>query len=528
MTLAELLTLDEKTVVELFYPPVIREPTKELPDFAALYKQMQATGSRLTVWALWKRYKQEHEEGYEYTQFSKRFKDWMLENVGTKDLRMVINRKPGEKMFVDWVGDQPELLIDSETGELHPVHIFCSTIGVSSLAYIEAFANEQKVNYGRGIVHALEYYGAVPKILTCDNLKTGVIMHTRDIVRLTDLSKELEDYYGFIIVPAPPYKPRAKPTVENLVRTTEQTWTEELKARGPFTSLEELNRMGRELLEELNNRVSGSRKESRRAIFEEYDRPQMGSPPAESFSVYDDSMRKKVPTTYHVSFDGHDYSVPYMLVGKTVVVKAFGEKITITDTQNHLVTSHKRAYDKYPVHITKPEHCPPAHVYRRLIDGMDGDYWRNWADTIGPATREVLDRILGSTEHEERMYENYARVYMKIRKIAPEVLEAAAQQCIEQDACLPTQYEECVLGMAKQQLSETINEADRVSQSMQSQSKGAPCKADARSQNTPRQLKEASCKADARSHNVRRQPQTETTHKTSTMLQSTRGKDYYK
>lgn len=37
---------------------------------------------------------------------------------------MAVNRKPGEKMYIDWVGDQPGLLTDVTTGEIMRVHIF--------------------------------------------------------------------------------------------------------------------------------------------------------------------------------------------------------------------------------------------------------------------------------------------------------------------------------------------------------------------------------------------------------------------
>ena len=40
---------------------------------------------------------------------------------------MAVNRIPGEKMYIDWVGDQPELLTDTETGEIKKVHIFATT-----------------------------------------------------------------------------------------------------------------------------------------------------------------------------------------------------------------------------------------------------------------------------------------------------------------------------------------------------------------------------------------------------------------
>ena len=59
---------------------------------------------------------------------------------------MAVNRKPGEKMYIDWVGDQPRLLTDVITGEIMRVHIFATTLGVSSMIYAEAFPNEKPYN----------------------------------------------------------------------------------------------------------------------------------------------------------------------------------------------------------------------------------------------------------------------------------------------------------------------------------------------------------------------------------------------
>lgn len=56
---------------------------------------------------------------------------------------MAVNRKPGEKMYIDWIGDQPRLLTDVTTGEIMRVHIFATTLGVSSMIYAEAFPNEK-------------------------------------------------------------------------------------------------------------------------------------------------------------------------------------------------------------------------------------------------------------------------------------------------------------------------------------------------------------------------------------------------
>ena len=66
-----------------------------------------------------------------------------MENYGGQKVSMAVNRIPGEKMYIDWVGDQPELLTDTEIGEINEVHIFATTLGISSLIYAEAFPNEK-------------------------------------------------------------------------------------------------------------------------------------------------------------------------------------------------------------------------------------------------------------------------------------------------------------------------------------------------------------------------------------------------
>jgi transposase len=51
---------------------------------------------------------------------------------------MAVERVPGEEMYIDWVGDQPFLLLEPDTGEIRKVHFFATTLGVSSLIYAEA------------------------------------------------------------------------------------------------------------------------------------------------------------------------------------------------------------------------------------------------------------------------------------------------------------------------------------------------------------------------------------------------------
>lgn len=128
---------------------------------------------------------------------------------------MAVNRKPGEKMYIDWVGDQPGLLTDVTTGEIIRVHIFATTLGVSSMIYAEAFPNEKLPCFIEGCVHAVSFYGAVAKHFVPDNLKTAVTKHTKDDLILQSTFSDLEDFYDTIVLPPPAHKPKGKPTVEN-------------------------------------------------------------------------------------------------------------------------------------------------------------------------------------------------------------------------------------------------------------------------------------------------------------------------
>ena len=75
-------------------------------------------------------------------------------NYGSDAVSMVVERIPGEKVYIDWIGDQPEILLNPTTGELHKVHFFVTTVGVSNLIYAEAFEDEKLPNFIAGTVHA--------------------------------------------------------------------------------------------------------------------------------------------------------------------------------------------------------------------------------------------------------------------------------------------------------------------------------------------------------------------------------------
>ena len=198
----------------------------------------------------------------------------MEKNYGSAAVSMVVERVPGEKVYIDWVGDQPQILMDSTTGEMLKVHFFVTTVGVSNLIYAEAFTDEKLPNFIAGTVHALEYYGAVPKHLVPDNLKTAIVKHTKDDLVLNSAYQDLENFYDVIVLPPPARKPKGKPTVEKYVQFLEPHLLEDLKDR-VYYSIEDINRDVRKIIATINSDKRTEDFLSKMESFLRYDKPQM-------------------------------------------------------------------------------------------------------------------------------------------------------------------------------------------------------------------------------------------------------------
>ena len=302
LSIDDLKQMEPRNVERAFYPPENRRDTSiPLPDFEAVHAQMISMGRNADLAYIWLDYKAEHPDGYQQSQFYKLYRNYVKENFGAEDATMPVERIPGEKMYIDWVGDQPDLLTDPATGEIRKVHIFATTLGFSSCVYAEAFTNEKLASFIAGTTHALEYYGAVPVYLVPDNLKAAVTKHTRDELVLNSAYSDLEDFYGSIVLPPPPRKPRGKATIENHVRFLEVHLVEKLK-EGIYTSMAALNQRILEIVEAINRRRFTKRSDirfTRKDAFEKYDKP-MKQLPGMGYTLCDYRYFSRVPENYHL------------------------------------------------------------------------------------------------------------------------------------------------------------------------------------------------------------------------------------
>jgi len=127
-------------------------------------------------------------------------------------------------------------------------------------------------------------------------------------------------HYDTAILPARPRRPRDKAKVEVAVLIIERWLLGRLRHRR-FYSLAELNTAIGELLRQLNDERPIRRLGvTRRVLFEELDRPNLNTLPAEPYCFAEWRVRR-VGVDYHVELEGHFYSVPYRFARSEVEVR---------------------------------------------------------------------------------------------------------------------------------------------------------------------------------------------------------------
>lgn len=430
LTLEELKLMNPKDVEELFYPQdSIRRKKIDLPDYEDYYHRIHQPNSKVNLTFLWYEYKQEHPDGYQLTQFIEHYNRYVTKHYGDSKVSMAVERIPGEKMYIDWVGDQPAILKVPEEKELQKVHIFTTTMAYSSMIFAECFIDEKIDKFIRGVTDAVEFYGGVTKYFIPDNLKTAVSKHSKDRLTLNSLFKDLENFYGTIVLPPPPRKPRGKATVEAHVSYLETHLIEKLKEE-TYTSIADINRKVKTIVNDLNGRAL-KREASRLELFETYDKPALKPLNGARFSPCDYKVVSSIPDNYHIEYDGHYYSVSYTLHGKPAILKAMFNEIEICDEYNRLITKHQRVYSTFPKYITKDEHMPKEHLYYKNVNQHDGDFYRRWASKFGTDMALFIDVLLKSADHEPQAYNSCMGVLQACEEAPYSLVNEAADLCIK-------------------------------------------------------------------------------------------------
>lgn len=402
------------------YPPPPTTTDRPLPD--ASYLDLQLRRAHVTMRLLHDEYLQQHPDGYGYTRFLEHYRAW----ADKQQLVMRQVHRAGEKCFVDYAGSKPSY-VDPQTGERVEVELFVAVMGASNYTYAEATASQRSHDWIASHIRLVEFLGGVPEVFVPDQLKSGVVIASRYEPTIHRTYQEWSQHYATTILPARPASPRDKAKVEVGVLVAERWILARLRNLTCF-SLDELNEHIARLLVELNGRVMRRYRKTRREIFEELDRPVLAPLPTTRF-LPGDWYYATVGHDYHVrvACDGHDYSVPYKLVGEEIEIRVGAATIEVFTPRNQKrVASHVRSFVRGGT-TTLAEHMPAAH--RKYREESIADYLA-WAEQVGPCTHTLVRAILDDRPHPEHGFRSCRGLKSLSRRYTPDRIEAACERAL--------------------------------------------------------------------------------------------------
>ena len=409
--------LDDSGLENLLFPPAIAVAfSRNLPDFSKIHHELRKKG--VTLQLLWSEYIQGNSEGYTYSRFCQLYRIWEKK----LDVVMRQDHKAGEKLFVDYAG-MTMPIVNRATGEIREAEVFVAVSGASSYTYAEATWSQGLTDWIASHVRAFEFFGGVHELLVPDNLKAGVTMAHRYEPEVNPTYQELSRHYGCAVVPARVRKPRDKAKVEVGVQGVERRILAALRNRTFFT-LEELNRAIWELLEAYNARPFQKMPGSRKSLFEALEKPVLRPLPQERYE-FAEWRKARVNIDYHVEVDRHYYSVPYQLVREEVEIRLTAGAVEMF-RRGHRVASHPRSNVKYR-HSTQDAHMPQSH---REYGGWSPARLAAWAAQAGAATKEVVERIMGSHPHPQQGFRPCLGIMRLGKKYGYERLEGACRRAL--------------------------------------------------------------------------------------------------
>jgi transposase len=413
--------MGDRELADLLFPEKVKDQNHKMPDCEKLHKELGKKGVTLTL--LWEEYceecRQNGEIPYAFTQFRFHYHRY----VQTTKATMHLHHKPGQQLEVDWAG-QTASVVDRVTGELIPAYIFVATLPCSGYSYVEAFLFQNQESWTNAHIHAFEFFGGTPRILTPDNLKTGVEKPNWRTPTINKTYNELAEHYGCAVIPARVRKPKDKPSVEGTVGII-STWIIAALRNRTFFTLGDLNEAIAEKLAVFNEKPFQKKQGNRLSAFLDEEKEYLQRLPKNRYEL---AVWKKLTCgfNYHVEVDKNFYSIPYEYIKQEMDVRVTSTTVEVF-YNNLRVCSHPRLYGKPGQYKTIPEHMPDKH---KTYTEWNAERFISWAKSIGEHTKTVITAILSSHKIEQQGYRSCIGVLKLADKHGVQRLESACEKAL--------------------------------------------------------------------------------------------------
>jgi DNA replication protein DnaC len=316
----------------------------------------------------------------------------------------------------------------------------------SRLLYGEFTHSQKQEALHQALLNAFLFFEGVCSELVVDNMGTAITEREGSLIRFNEVF--LEFLRPFRIVPRAchPYQPQEKGKIEKggIHYIRYNFWP--LRS---FTDLLDVNQQFRHWLDnQANIRIHNTTGERPRDRFQ----PEALQPLPDFLPDCRETLSVKVHSDFAIRFDGNSYSVPPWAVGKTVIVKADGQTVTLYSREKTLAT-HTRCWEKkqrieLPAHREaawkrRPQEWLAVEVSRFISFGEEAQAFLEGLNRTGQPIKKNLHKLLNLHDQygtsnliqalQRAMAHNaYGASYMEniLHRLADHELEARRQTAI--------------------------------------------------------------------------------------------------
>jgi len=390
-----------------------------MKHFIYAEKELHKTGVNRQM--LWVEYKEQHPDGYTYSRYCYHFNIFLKHT----DVSMHLEYEAGDMIMIDFAGKKLRY-IPTDGGALTDTEVFIAILPFSGLIFCTTVHTQRTADFVSCINAMLKFYGAVPKTILCDNLKTAVKRPSKYEPVFTEICNQLSEHYQTTFSATRPYSPRDKAMVERAVSIVYSNVYAPLRNHN-FFSLEELRYAMQVQLGKLNDKPYKNTAYSRLYYYEQYERNTLKSLPEEVFTHKKTSMIT-VQRNYHIQLpeDHLYYSVPYSYAGKKVKVLYDNKTVEVYYEHDRIALHFRKSTNK--AYTTLTEHMPPNHLHMHQIKGWTKEGLLLQAARVGQYTRNAAEHMLSNSICIEQNYKACFGMLMLEKKYTKQRLEAACRR----------------------------------------------------------------------------------------------------
>jgi len=327
---------------------------------------------------------------------------------------------PGQEAQVDWA-HFGKITVGRATRDLWA---FVMVLSYSRLRFLRFAVRAAMPSFLAGHVESFRFFGAAPRTILYDNLKSAVLEREGDAVRFHPTLLALAGHYRFEPRACAPYRPNEKGRVERAIRDVRDNFF----AAREFTSIADLNEQARAWCLEIakERTVPDARDTTCEAAFLE-ERSKMIELPGDDFPI-EERVEVRVGKTPYVRFDKNDYSVPHTHVQRSLTVVATDERVRVVDPEApaEVLAEHVRSFDRdqrieSKGHLqTLVEHKRRAHQSRGF-DRLFG---------VVPSSRAMMEHI---AERGGNLGATTSGLLQMLDRVGAEMLERAVAEVVAHD-----------------------------------------------------------------------------------------------